>query len=96
MKDQVDQMLRVRRSGKEACGSCCSRVIQLQLLFRRAAGPPLRAGSTSPRSVQRAVGLSPTSQSGQVEDEMSDWLFLLHLKHDRVFYFCTVSKRELV
>lgn len=96
MKDQVDQMLRVRRSGKEACGSCCSRVIQLQLLFRRAAGLPLRAGSTSPCSVERAVGLSPTSQSGQVEDEMSDWLFLLHLKHDRVFYFCTVSKRELV
>lgn len=88
-------MFTVRRSGKEACGSCCSRVIKLQL-FRSSAGLPLRAGSTSPCSVERALGLSPTSQSGQVEDKMSDWLFLLHLKHVRVFYFCTVSKRELV
>lgn len=56
----------------------------------------MRAGSTSPGSVERALGLSPTRQSGQVEDEMSDWLFLLHLKHDRVFYFQAVIKIELV
>lgn len=60
MKDEVDQMLTVRRSGKEACGSC-SCVIKLQLLFRRAA-EPLRAGSTSPGSGELSACLQLVSQ----------------------------------
>lgn len=36
---------------------------------------------------RRALGLSPARQPGQGEDEVSDWVFLLHLKHDSLFYF---------